>query len=459
MIESTNNMTIEELYSDWNEVLSSKWTDSFLETINCFIMKWAVSPLPDAQEMMDKAFKELEERAEFEQTESDWKEARMEDTLLAYKHFIEEHPNSPYYNEAKENLYSLKQELLSDLQTKSPFCYNREDMYSYISSGVLTYEDLVTNTNILDDRAYHHIRKYPHLMDEMCCMPVSKLENPESPCGNVDVYPFGVSGSGGKTSLLASFMALFDNKDFSLLNCSGTEYARYLSNYMFTGTLPPATNYSYIQVIETSLKVSDVWHNVSFVEFSGEQATNIAGDDDMEFTSPNVGQGLYGLMNNNNKKILLFSIDLTNKKHIQLYDNVELGSQWGLQTDVAECWSSRMIKDKNFCSKIIAIKIIVTKKDEFCISSTQQAINALIDNGYKVFYDGIVDLCHKYKIMPYNNFMPEVIPFCIGKFMPGDVYNFDDSDAKILLDSIRRDLDYHHANQGIMNKIRKIFKY
>ena len=27
--------------------------------------------------------------------------------------------------------------------------------------------------------------------------------------------------------------------------------------------------------------------------------------------------------------------------------------------------------------------------------------------------------------MPYNNFMPEVIPFCIGKFMPGNVYNFD----------------------------------
>ena len=117
------------------------------------------------------------------------------------------------------------------------------------------------------------------------------------------------------------------------------------------------------------------------------------------------------------------------------------------------------MKDAKFCKELLAIKIIITKKDEFGIKSTQQAINALVDNGYKVFYDGIVDLCHKYKIMPYNNFMPEVIPFCIGKFMPGNVYNFDDSDAKILLDSIRRDLDYHHANQGIMNKIRKIFKY
>lgn len=457
MIESTNNMTIEELYSDWNEVLSSKWTDSFLETINCFIMKWAVSPLPDAQEMMDKAFKELEERAEFEQTESDWKEARMEDTLLAYKHFIEEHPNSPYYNDAKENFYSLKQNLLYDMKNKSSFCYNREDMYSYISSGVLTYEDLVTTTDILDDRAYYHIIKFPRQNDEQRCLPVSKLEDPESPCGNVDVYPFGVCGSGGKTCLLASIMALFDNKDFSLHNCLGTEYARHLSNYMLTSTLPPATDQSYIQVIETSLKGTKDWYNISFVEFSGEKAADIAGDDEKEFVSYNVGVNLCGLMNNNNKKILLFAVDLTNEKYFNLY-RCDGDTQWVHQSDIAECWASRLLKDAKFCKELLAIKIIITKKDEFGIKSTQQAINALVDNGYKVFYDGIVDLCHKYKIMPYNNFMPEVIPFCIGKFMPGDVYNFDDSDAKILLDSIRRDLDYHHANQGIMDKMRKIFK-
>ena len=128
------------------------------------------------------------------------------------------------------------------------------------------------------------------------------------------------------------------------------------------------------------------------------------------------------------------------------------------ESDVTELWAIRLKKDKEFCKKIVAIKIVVTKKDIWNIHSSQQAINKITESGYKVFYDTIVDICHEYKIMEYNNFMPEVIPFSIGKFMPGHVYNFDDSDARILLDSIRRDLDYHYANKSIMNKLRAIFK-
>lgn len=50
-------------------------------------------------------------------------------------------------------------------------------------------------------------------------------------------------------------------------------------------------------------------------------------------------------------------------------------------------------------------------------------------------------------------------PFSIGKFTPSDVYHFDDTDAKLLFDSIRRDLDNNSGKKSITNKIRKILKY
>lgn len=415
-----------------------------------------VSPFPEAVETNPKDCKGIEAIDEIKQMEDDWTFALHEQNILLFQKIIEKYPSSIYRNEAEKMRHSLKQKLLSDLKTKAPFYYSRECMYSYISSGVLTFDDLVTNSNILSEEGFRHIKIYPSRRYEtppLCALLVEK-----SVIGNTDILPFGVPGSGGKTSLLAALMTLFDNKTFVLHESYGAEYARYLSEIMLRNCLPPATNQCYIQVINTSLRGDNVWHGVTFVEFSGEKAVDIAGDDEKLFVSRNIGNDCFNLLNNKNRKILLFAIDLTNEKMIALERYGE-GGLLVFQSDIAECWACRLKKDKEFCRKISAIKIVVTKKDEFNVSTCQQAINALVEAGYKVFYDTIVEICHEYGIMEYNNFMPEVIPFSIGKFMPGDVYHFDNSDAKILLDSIRRDLDSNYSKKGITNKIRKIFKY
>lgn len=46
-------------------------------------------------------------------------------------------------------------------------------MYEYISSGELTYNDLVSDGTILSDRAYTHILQYPRLSDEQKPLPIS----------------------------------------------------------------------------------------------------------------------------------------------------------------------------------------------------------------------------------------------------------------------------------------------
>ena len=452
MIGSAKNLTIEDFYSDWEKCQSNRT----INNLNSFIKKWATCPLKEVHDIMESASALLRELVEEQWSETKWKDVCEKNEILAYHCYIEMYPNSKYKPEAEMRILSLKDELLLDMK-KNPSHYKREDMYSYILNGVLSFEDLVTNTNILDDRAFHHILKYPSRMDEERCLPVSNFDNPTSPDGNVDILPFGLPGSGGKTCLFASLMTLFDNKTFFLKQCDGTEYARELSRYMIDNTFPPKTDVTYMVVTETSIKTKDRWHDVSFVDFSGEKARDIALDDEKQFVSPNIGAHCYTLMNNKNKKILLFAIDLTYPKHFVIADD---GSDTQYMTqDLPSLWIQRLKVDNEFCDKIIAIKIVVTKKDLFGIKSSQQAINALIDNGYKTFYDSIVELCHKYKIMPYNNYTPEVIPFSIGRIMAGCVYNFDDSDAGILLDSIRHDLEANCSNKMVSNIIRKILKY
>lgn len=456
--------TKDELFSDWEACLNGK---GIIHSINSFIQKWCTSSIPEAKNLMEQCAKLFdliehhsipsEELSLSDMIESEWIETCEKNDAIAYLRFIEQCSYCKYSNEAKEKFLSLKKELLVDL-IRRPCYYSREDMYSYISKGVLTYDDLVVKSKVLDDTAYKHIKIYPSLRDEIGSLPYSPIEVEMPKSNNTDVYSFGMCGSGGKTSLLAAIMTLFDNKNFVLHESYGAGYARYLSDCMFRNALPPATDTSYIQVINTSLQSENAWHGVSFVEFSGEKAIEIAGDDETMFVSRNIGEDHFKLLNNTNRKILLFAIDLSNKKQLKLYYYDEVDSQYVFQSDIAELWAIRLKKDKEFCKKIVAIKIVVTKKDIWNICSSQQAINTIIENGYKVFYDTIVDICHEHKIMEYNNFMPEVIPFSIGKFMPGDLYNFDDSDARILLDSIRRDLDYHYANKSIMNKLRTIFK-
>lgn len=455
----------EELFSDWEACLNSK---GIIHSVNSFIQKWCTNPMTEAMNLMEQCSKlfdlieqhgiPAEELSLSDMIEREWIDTCEKNDVIAYHYFTEHYTYCKYSNEAKEKILSLKEELLVDL-IRRPSYYSREDMYSYISNGVLTYDDLVVNSNILKEEGFNHIIKYPHLRDESEQCPNCPLEVEMPISGNTDVLPFGTCGSGGKTSLLASLMTLFNNKEFVLHESLGAVYARFLSRHMFANSLPPATCVSCIQVISTSLRGNNAWHGVSFVEFSGEKAIDIAGDDETMFVSCNAGVDCFKLLNNANRKILLFAIDLSSNNKFQLYYSNEGDSQYVFQSDIAELWAYRLKKDKEFCKKIVAIKIVVTKKDIWNIHSSQQAINTITENGYKVFYDTIVDICHEFKIMPYNNFMPEVIPFSIGKFMPGNVYNFDDSDAKILLDSIRRDLDNNHKKKGIVNKIRKIFKY
>ncbi len=459
LLEEWENGTIVE---DWNRVKSITDSDKKREiekkllALNDFIQRYATNPTETAQQYMIKANELMQQLADAEQARKDWIDARQENTIMGYINFLSVHPYCEYREEVDNRIQNMKGDLLTDMK-RYPFKYPRDIMYNYISMNALLMEDLVDKSNILTDRGYSHIKKYPTLLSEQRQLPVSRLENPQSEDGSVDVYFFGVSGS-GKTCVLAGLMSLtgqlgfrFDPKGPG----GGGNYAMDLRNYARTSMLPPATDQSYIQVIDAQINDENGnLHKISFIEMSGEKTAEFAAMDNPQ-SLEDLGAGASGLLSNDNRKVLFFVIDPTNEKQIQLGKDV---NGWVMQSDVLNCVSSLLSKSKDLMKKVVAIHIILTKSDTLGDFVDQNVIqDRLNEQGYQAVLADIKNICEKYDINKQTGFKVGLYPFCVGKFMPGDVYTFDETDSLKILRVIQKNTPVIIQKSSWSESLRKWF--
>ena len=425
------------IVSDWDRVLTEADMDVRVAKINEFIQRYAMNPSETAQRYLDKAQKELNRIADEKEARKDWIDASQENEILSYVNFITKHPYSDYREEADRRIQNMKGDLLTDMK-RFPFKYNREMMYDYISTNALTMSDLVDTSDTLTDRAYSHIKRYPRLIDEQRQLPVSTLENPKSEDGNTDVYFFGVSGS-GKTCVLAGIMSLtgklgfrFDPKGPG----GGGNYAMELRNYARTSMLPPATDQNYIQVIDGEINDEDNHlHKISLIEMSGEKTAEFAAINNPT-SLDDLGAGASGLLSNDNNKVIFFVIDPTNEKNVQMGRD---SNQWVMQSDVLNCVSSLLSKNKALMKKVVAIHVILTKSDTLGDYVDRDVIQEVLNSqGYQAVLEDIKGICEQYNINKQTGFHVGLYPFCVGKFMPGDVYTFDETDSLKILRVIQK---------------------
>lgn len=453
LLEKLENGTIIE---DWNSLIVIKDTDAKRNKLNEFIQKYATNPTETAQRYMGKASELMEQLADAEKARVDWIDAKQENSILGYVLFLDAHPYCEYREEAEEKIQSMKGNLLTDMK-RFPFKYSREDMYDYISTNALTMKDLVDDSGVLTDRGYSHIKRYPHLSDEQRQLPVSKSENPPSEAGNTDVYFFGVSGS-GKTCVLAGLMSLtgqlgfrFDPKGPG----GGGNYAMELRNYARTSMLPPATDQNYIQVIDAQINDENGnLHKISMIEMSGEKTARFAAIDNPS-SLEELGPGAAGLLGNDNNKVIFFVIDPTNEKNVQMGHD---SNQWVMQSDVLDCVSSLLSKNPVLMKKVVAIHVILTKSDTLGDYVDQEVIqDRLNKQGYSAVLSSIKAICQKYDINKQTGFQVGLYPFCVGKFMPGDVYTFDETDSLKILRVIQKNTVVVRPTSGFMDSLRNWF--
>ena len=436
LLEKWENGTIQE---DWDALLAVKDSTERKNRLNEFVQKYANNFSATAQKFLAEAAKLNQRWQDEEQARRDWIDAKDRNTILDYVNYIKVHPYSEYREEAEQKVKDMKGNLLTDMK-RFPFKYKRETMYAYISSNALTMEDLVDNSDVLTDRGYSHIKKYPMLQNEQRLLPVSKLENPYSEEGNTDIYFFGVPGS-GKTCVLSGLMSLtgqlgfrFDPKGPG----GGGNYAMELRNYARKSMLPPQTDHTYIQVIDG--QINDEQGNVqkiAFIEMSGEKTAEFARMDNQE-SFDDLGPGAASLLSNDNYKVLFFVIDPTNEKSIEM----GLGSQqWVMQSDVLNCVSALLSRNPTLMKKVIAIHIILTKSDTLGEYVDQNVIEELLNSqGYQAVLADIKAICEKYDINKQTGFNVGLYPFCVGKFMPGEVYTFDETDSLKILRVIQKNV-------------------
>lgn len=164
-----------------------------------------------------------------------------------------------------------KTNLLADMK-KHPCNYSRETMYEYISSGVLTYDDIVVNNKILNDVAFKRICENPNLYNEQIKLGVSNKEEISSKEGCLDILLFGIPGVGRRT-MLAGLLNSKTEFDLSF-NFRGTcsSYILDLLNSINTCSLPDSSNTPYIQLIEASFRNGRGQTSpISLIEMSGEK--------------------------------------------------------------------------------------------------------------------------------------------------------------------------------------------
>ena len=453
ILEKWENGTIVE---DWNQLVAISDGDHKLMRLNDFIQKYATNPTETAQQYMQKANELMNRLRDAELARVDWIDAKKADTILAYSQFLEAHPYSEYREEAEQHIQSMKGDLLSDMK-RYPFKYHREEMYGYISTNTLTMRELVDESCVLTDRGYSHIKQFPHLQDEQRQLPVSRLENPQSQDGNTDVYFFGVSGS-GKTCVLAGLMSLTGQLGFKFDPKGpggGGNYAIELRNYARHSMLPPATDQAYIQVIDAQINDEEGYlSNISFIEMAGEKTAQFAAMDNPTGLE-DLGQGAAGLLSNDNRKLIFFVIDPTNQKNIQMGEDTQ---QFVMQSDVLDCVSSLLAKNPSLMRKVCGIHIILTKSDTLGDYVDQNVIqNMLNEQGYAAVLASIKELCQKYDINKQTNFQVGLYPFCVGRFMPGDVYTFDETDSLKILRVIQKNVPHIIQTDTVWDKLRNFF--
>jgi hypothetical protein len=187
----------------------------------------------------------------------------------------------------------------------------------------------------------------------------------------------------------------------------------------------------------------------------------MSGEKTAEFAAINnptdledLGTGASGLLSNNNNKVLFFVIDPTNEKSVQIGDS----KQWVQQNNVLHCIISLLSKNAALMKKVIAIHIIMTKSDTLGDFVSKESIqNRLTEQGYSVVLNSLIKLCHKYDINKQTNFEVGLFPFCVGKFMPGDVYTFDETDSLKIMRVIQKNTPSIRSKNGFLDGLREWF--
>lgn len=387
---------------------------------------------------------------------------------------------------------SIKAFMLEDMKDH-PNRYGREAMNwllmgrfddVYHIAPVFTEEEILQN-RIVKREFLQHILTHPKDADDQD--PLEGTLRPEinfkSHKNCTDVYFFGVPGSGKSTVLAGLFkVSKCGNLRFKTLPHGGHlgyTYANILTNYLENNLFPQRTKVKFIggqelvsaiqdednpfdsqeetsnsgeqssdkfiqivdaELIEKDLKTNLIEsHRLSIIEMPGERTLDFAVADvkNPEEMDGLLGQGTRQLFMNDNRKVFFIVIDPKPERTYQV--KAEGGTSFITQRKALEDLVTFFADVPGLLEKVDAIHIILTKSDMLQNADDIDCIEKeVINKGYDGLIEDIQGLCDPSRgnINKQCNRAVHLFTFSLGKVYPGHMIEYQDYDAKKILQVI-----------------------
>lgn len=390
---------------------------------------------------------------------SEWERVMRSKDLFEVSDFRSTHLGLPFVDAL---YYKLRDEELAKMK-ENPTYYDKDELEQLLNAGIFTKWELIDEGIMTEDswkKMYYDLTLLSNICDLM-------IENPnvQTAQDSTDVFFFGMPGAGGKTCLLMSLAGNNGKGYFMKTTDNAGKYAAGLSQYYKEGQLPDRTFGRYWAAIETVIQTENSNHKVNFVEMSGEEFIHISDNPEVSFE--NIGTSVCKLLRNDNRKIFFLHFDPTLEK-IKLdaiepmYDgngeiiDERIKTKYVYGETVLSMFLSKLLAPENAQTMrhVDAIHILVPKADILGERpQREEKAKMIIEQRYQTLREGIWHCCKHYKIR--NE--PEIIPFSIGTFYIGRVFEPDPTDTLSLIDVIKDDID-KTQNVTIWQRIRHRFR-
>lgn len=383
-----------------------------------------------------------------------WEKIKASENVVEINRFRVDNPNSPCDNEAFLELKRLKDAELDQMKHNAS-SYSKDRLLEMVDNYVFTESELI-KAGVMSPGAFTILR---NLQGYNNALPdISQVINRcrrECAENRTDVYLFGIPST-GKTCVLMGLVGA-DQIDINTLKAGG-EYAAALQQYVDAGFTPPRTYGSFVTTMEGTFKSKtkkgqEVQHDVNLVEMSGEEfAFKLAQNENQVIALEDMGEGAPELLNNKNRKSFFFIVDPTVeyvvfKRVHQKFDNEGTLIDEEITEHIVsqKITLKRMVdllslpENASVMELVDSIHIIVTKSDTLDDDPIERDEKAIAR--FKLYHKGIIqpltDLCNEYGINRQTNGRPLLCTFSLGKFYPGGIYEYNDTDANKLIDILR----------------------
>ena len=253
-----------------------------------------------------------------------WLEAKNSNDIFEINNYIKNNPNSPFTENARIFLLSLKQQEISSMKN-NPSAYEVGTLMRFLNEGIFADRELI-NQDVLTEGVLKTLRDQDLENDLPDIQLAIDNSTPECKDGYTDIYFFGIPST-GKTCIL---MGLSRSNSLHInLAHGGGDYAAALQQFIDAGVTVPQTKMGFVATLEATINEKELnsVHKINLIEMAGEDfARKIAGNQEHIYDFDAMGTGATDLLKNDNKKVFFLIIDPTtnviryNRREVVSYD-------------------------------------------------------------------------------------------------------------------------------------------